>query len=199
MNKRKRNNETTKRLALVGLLTALSAVLAYIKIPIISSVTITLVLPIVVVGAIICGPWVGAWLTVIPAITSFGEAALFMTYNPGGTIFTLILKGVLSGLAAGFVYKLISSANFKGGVICAAAVAPIVNTGTFLLGCYVFIWPELVDLAMENGVGIGLLLFGLAGMNFIVELILNIILCPAIIRIIELAKRKGIGKISTTD
>ena len=49
---------------------------------------------------------------------------------------------------------------------------------------------------MENGVGIGLLLFGLAGMNFIVEMILNIVLCPAIVRIIELAKKKGIGGFS---
>ena len=81
-------------------------------------------------------------------------------------------------------------------MICAAAVAPIVNTGVFLLGCYIFIWPELITLAKENGVGIGLLLFGLAGMNFIVEMILNIILCPAIVRVIDLAKKKGIGKFS---
>ena len=192
----KRDKEFTRKTTLIGLLTALAVVLSYIKIPIISTATVTLVLPVVVVGAILCGPIVGAWLTVIPAITAFPEAALFMTYNPGGTVLTLILKGLLAGFVSGMVYKLLSKKHAKGSVICAAAVAPVVNTGTFLLGCYIFIWPELVELAMENGVGIGLLLFGLAGMNFIVEMILNIVLCPAIVRIIELAKKKGIGGFS---
>lgn len=196
MNRSKRSNEMTRKLALVGLLTALATVLSYIKIPIVSTATVTLVLPVVVVGAILCGPIVGAWLTVIPALTSFSEAALFMTYSPFGTALTLILKGLLAGFTAGMVYKLISMRYSKGAVVCAAAIAPIVNTGVFLLGCYIFIWPELILLASENGVGVGLLIFGLAGMNFIVEMILNIILCPAIVRIIELAKKKGIGKFS---
>ena len=196
MNRSKRSNEMTRKLALVGLLTALATVLSYIKIPIVSTATVTLVLPVVVVGAILCGPVVGAWLTVIPALTAFPEAALFMTYSPFGTALTLILKGLLAGFVAGMVYKLLSKRHAKGSVICAAAVAPIVNTGVFLLGCYIFIWPELIALAKENGVGIGLLLFGLAGMNFIVEMILNIILCPAIVRVIDLAKKKGIGKFS---
>ena len=194
MNRSKRDNEMIRRLALVGLLTALAAVLSYIKIPVVSTATVTLVLPVVVVGSILCGPIVGAWLTVIPALTSFPEAALFMTYSPFGTALTLILKGLLAGFAAGMIYKLLEKKLPKAAVICAAAVAPVVNTGVFLLGCYIFIWPELVALAMEKGVGIGLLIFGLAGMNFIIEMILNIVLCPAIIRVIELAKKKGIGK-----
>lgn len=194
MRKVKRNQDFTRKIALVGLLTALAAVLSYIKIPLVSTATVTLVLPVVVIGAILCGPLVGAWLTVIPALTALPEAALFMTYNPAGTIFTLILKGLLAGFAAGVVYKLLASRKPRGAVFCAAAVAPIVNTGTFLLGCYIFIWPELIALAADNGVGVGLLLFGLAGMNFIVEMILNIALCPALLRVIDVAKKKNLWK-----
>ena len=190
MRSSKRNQELTRKVALIGLLTALTVVLSYIKIPIVSTATVTLVLPVVVVGAILCGPLVGAWLTVIPAITAFPEAALFMTYNPAGTILTLLLKGILAGYAAGALYRLLVKNHPKGAIFTAAAVAPVVNTGVFLLGCYVFIWPELVALAHENGVGIGLLLFGLAGMNFIVEMILNVVLCPALVRIVEIAKKK---------
>ena len=190
MGGRKRNQEFTRKIAIVGLLTALTTVLSYIKIPVVSNVTVNLVLPIVVIGSILCGPYVGAWLTVIPAITSFPEAALFMTYNLWGTILTLILKGLLAGYSAGIVYKLLSKKHPKLSVFCASVVAPIVNTSVFLLGCYVFIWSELIALAEENGVGVGLLLFGLAGMNFIVELILNMALCPALMRVVNIYKKK---------
>ena len=191
----KRNQAFTRRTTLIGLLTALTAVLSYIKIPVVSTATITLVLPVVVIGSILCGPIVGAWLTVIPAITAIPEAALFMTYNPFGTVLTLLLKGVLAGFAAGMVYKLLANNHSRGAVFASAAVAPVINSGTFVLGCYIFIWPELVELAEQNGVGVGLLLFGLAGMNFIIEIILNIVLCPAIIRIIDIAKKKQLFKI----
>ena len=194
MNQKRQNNEVVRRIALVGILTALATVLSYIKIPVVSTATVTLVLPVVVIGAILCGPLVGAWLTVIPALTSFGEAALFLTYNPFGTVLTLILKGLLAGYLAGVVYKLASKKHPTGSVVLAAVVEPVVNTGVFLLGCYIFIWGELVELAMENGVGIGLLIFGLAGMNFIIELILNVVLCPAIIRIIDIAAKKSFAK-----
>ena len=190
MSGKRRNQAFTRKIALIGLLTALTAVMSYIRIPIVSSVTVNLVLPVVVVGAIICGPFVGAWLTVIPAILSFPEAALFMTYNLPGTVLTLIIKGLLAGYAAGMVYRLLCKKYPKGSIFASAIVAPVVNTGTFLLGCLIFIWPFLLDLAEQSGVGIGALILGLAGINFIIEMIMNIVLCPAIVRIIELSKKK---------
>lgn len=186
----KRNQQLTRRIALVGLLTAAVTVFSYIRIPLVSTATVTLVLPLVVIGAVLCGPIVGAWLTVIPAIISFGEASLFMAYSLGGTVATLILKGILAGFAAGMVYKILARKRQKMAVALAAAVAPIVNSGVFLLGCYIFLWPELVELAAENSVGIGMLLFGLVGMNFIVELILNLALTPAVFRIVKLGEKK---------
>ena len=186
----KRNQQLTRRIALVGLLTAAVTVFSYIRIPLVSTATVTLVLPLVVIGAVLCGPIVGAWLTVIPAIISFGEASLFMAYSLGGTVATLILKGILAGFASGMVYKILARKRQKMAVALAAAVAPIVNSGVFLLGCYIFLWPELVELAAENSVGIGMLLFGLVGMNFIVELILNLALTPAVFRIVKLGEKK---------
>ena len=193
MRGKKRNQDFTRRMALVGLLTALTVVLSYIRIPVVSTVTVNLVLPIVVVGAILCGPLVGAWLTVIPAIISFPEAALFMTYNLPGTGLTLVAKGLLAGYVAGVVYRLLARKHPRGAVFASALLAPVVNTGTFLLGCYIFIWPELIELASENGVGIGALLIGLAGINFVVEMIINAVLCPALVRIIDLSKKKFSG------
>ena len=196
MRNQNSNREFVRKISLGAILTALSAVLGFIKIPVISTATVTLVLPVVVIGAALGGPVLGAWLTVIPnLITIFnGEAVLFMQYSLIGTILTLFFKGLLSGFAAGMIYKLLSHRHTVGAAIGAAVIAPIVNSGIFTLGCYIFIWDELVGMATEANVGIGLLLFGLVGMNFIIELILNIVLCPTIIRIIQIAVKKKLVK-----
>ena len=106
----------------------------------------------------------------------------------------MFAKGIFAGLMAGLVYKLLAKKHQTGGVIAASVVAPMVNSGVFVLGCYMFIWDALVELAKGANVGIGLLLFGLAGLNFIIEMILNIVLCPAVLRIIEIAKKKNLIK-----
>lgn len=185
-------NNTLKTLVSVGLLTALATALSLIKIPIFG-VSITLVLPVVIIGSAVFGPLVGAWLTIIPNIITFSEAGIFMVYSPAGCVVTLLLKGILAGLASGYIYKLLSGKHPIGAVTCSAIVAPVVNTGVFVFGCYLCIWEHLVALAGENGVGIGMLLFGLAGFNFIIELILNVILCPSILRIIQIITKKKLS------
>lgn len=184
-----KQNDTLKKLTLIGLLTALATVLSCIKIPIFGTASITLVLPVVVIGSAIYGPIVGAWLTVIPNIIAFTEAGIFMVESPVGCVATLLLKGILAGLASGFVYRLLSKKHPLGAVTCSAIVAPTVNTGVFVLGCYLFIWDQLVSLA--GSVGIGALIFGLAILNYMFELVLNIILCPAILRIIQIATKNN--------
>lgn len=184
--------ESIRKLALVGLLTALATALSFIKIPIVGA-SITLVLPVVVIGGALCGPLVGAWLTVIPNILAFSEAGIFLAYSPAGCVATLLLKGLVAGFVAGIVYKVLSKKHPIGAVTCSAVVAPVLNSGIFVLGCYLFIWEELVSLAGENGVGIGMLIFGLAGLNFIIELVFNIVLCPSILRIIQIATKKKLA------
>ena len=188
MNKRNFSQDLVRKVALVGLLTALATVLSFIKIPVVPGINITLVLPVVIIGGAIYGPLVGAWLTVIPNVLAFGEAGIFMVYSPAGCIATLLLKGLIAGFISGLVYKTLSGKHPIGAVAWAAVVAPILNSGIFLLGCYIFIWDQLVIQANEAGIGIGALILGLVGINFIVELILNVVLCPTILRIIKIAK-----------
>lgn len=190
MKQRKEQHELVKRLVLIGLFTALTVVFGFIKIPIMG-VTVKMDLPVVILGAVILGPIAGAWLTVIPTLITFitGEAALFMTYSPFGTFLTIFLKGVLAGLAAGFVYKALCKKHPIGAVTCAAAVAPVVNSGVFLLGCYVFIWEHLVVLAEQSQVSIFVLILGLVLINFVIELVMNVILCPTIYRVLQSASR----------
>ena len=189
MKNKKVQNDTARKLALVGLLTALTAALGFVKIPIIGTY-ITLVLPVVVIGVALCGPIVGAWLTVVPNIVAIFNAGIFLINSPIGCVFTMLLKGILAGLVAGLIYKAMSEKHPIGAVTCAAIVAPIINSAVFFLGCYIFIWDDLVAEAAEAGVGIGMLVLGLVILNGTIELILNVILCPTILRLIQIVKKK---------
>jgi len=189
MKEKRIQKDTARKIALIGLLTALAAALSFVKIPIIGA-SITLVLPVVVIGVALCGPIVGAWLTVIPNIVAIFDAGIFLINSPIGCVITMLLKGILTGLIAGLVYKAMAEKHPLGAVTCSAIVAPIINSGVFFLGCYLCIWDDLVALAGEKGVGIGMLVFGLVILNGTIELILNAILCPTILRMIQIVKKK---------
>ena len=105
MRTKRTNQELVLKIVVVGVLTAMSIGLSMIKLPI-TGVSVTLLLPVVIIGAALYGPWVGAWLTVVPNIIAcFTEGALFFNWSPVGCVLTLLLKGILAGIASGFIYK----------------------------------------------------------------------------------------------
>lgn len=183
---------STKRLVLCAVLTAIVAVLqfmgAFIKF---GPFSISLVLVPIVVGAAICGTGAGAWLGLAFGITVLlsGDAALFMAINIPGTIATVLLKGMLCGLAAGLVYKSLARKNIYIAVIAAALVCPIVNTGIFLLGCKIFFMDTIREWAVQAEFGDnagGYMIISLVGLNFIAETVINIVLSPIITRLIKM-------------
>lgn len=145
----------------------------------------------IVVGAAICGTGAGAWLGLAFGITVLlsGDAALFMAVNIPGTIATVLLKGMLCGLAAGLVYKSLAGKNIYIAVIAAALVCPIVNTGVFLLGCKIFFMDTIREWAVQAEFGDnagGYMIISLVGLNFIAETVINIVLSPIITRLIKM-------------
>ena len=195
------SNSTTKRfdtrtLVGVALLTAIVVVLqllgSFIRF---GTFSISLVLMPIVVGAALFGVWAGAWLGLVFAVVVLlqPDTAFFFGISPAGTIITVILKGVLCGACAGLVYKLLSKRfNTVAGVIGAAATAPIVNTGIFLIGCRVFFWDTIKDLAAQNGYGDKTALFLIVvfvGLNFVFEFVVNLVLCPAIVYLIRIGEK----------
>lgn len=194
-NRNKRSMET-KKLVLLALLTAMVAVLAYfggfIKVGGLASISLTLI-P-VVVGAILYGPFAGAWLGGVAGAIFFTtpDAAFWLGLSIPGTIITVMVKGVLAGLFAGLVYKLFAKLNRYVAVVVSAIVCPVVNTGIFLLGCIVFFMDAVTSLASAEGLSVGMfLIIGFVGLNFVFELLTNIVLSPAIVRILDLAKKKN--------
>ena len=185
---------STERLVLLSLLTALVALLSYlggfVKIGGLASISLTLI-P-VVLGAVLCGPYAGAWLGGVSAVVFFitADAVFWFGLSIGGTVITVIVKGVCAGLAAGYVYKLLEGKNKYLAIMAAAAVAPVVNTGIFIIGCLIFFIGAVRDMAAGAGMGIfGYLIIFFVGLNFVFELIVNVAVAPALSRLTEIAKR----------
>lgn len=186
-----KTNTKTSKIVGLGLFTAIVVVLqflgSFIKF---GPFSITLVLAPIVIGAALYGIGAGAYLGLVFGATVLisGDAAAFLTINPIGTVIIVLLKGMLAGLAAGLIYSLISKASSLAGVIVAGVVCPIVNTGIFLAGCYIFFQEWLV--AVFGTTGFVTVVAGLVGVNFLIEMGINMVLSTAIVKIIDLGKKQ---------
>ena len=191
MNRKKMSTQT---LVLGAVMTALVALLQYMGAFIkLGPFSITLVLIPIVIGAATCGAWIGSWLGFIFAIMVFitGDAAAFLAVNVPGTIITVLAKGILCGLVAGLVYKVLSAKNQWVAVIASAIICPLVNTGVFLLGCLAFFMETISSWAAAAGLGGNVayyMIFVLVGANFLVELGVNIVLSPIVVRLLNIRK-----------
>lgn len=194
MNKKQGN---TQRLAVLAVLTAIVIILqAAVVIPL-GPFTVTLTMLPIIIGAIMYGPLGGAVLgTVFGVVVSIqvltGAAGAFSTamleYQPAATILICLLKGIAAGLAAGAFFRLFRKASFYLGVVMAAVIAPVVNTGIFSVGCLT-IFRSLIQDAL--GTGSNLLLVFLTtfiGLNFLVEFGINVALTPVVMRIFRAVK-----------
>ena len=185
----------TKTLVMTAILTALVVVLQFMGQFIrLGPFMISLVLIPIVIGAAVGGAKVGGWLGFVFGVVVLisGDAAAFLAVDVFGTVVTVLVKGTLCGLAAGLVYQLVEKKNRYLAVILAAIVCPVVNTGVFLLGCLIF-FMDTVTAWANGGNVVAYMFLGLVGGNFLVELGANLVLSPAVVRILDVAE-KTVGK-----
>ena len=202
MQKRK-TLELVQLSMLVALVVVLQLISAIIP-PIAGTVSITLTLVPVVVGAILFGIKGGAILGL-----SFGSIVLIncisgldiggnilWSSNPLLTATICFVKGIAAGVLPAILYKIIigkkddlSNAKKYTSALITAISAPIVNTGLFVLGMVLFFMDTLQAWAGGSDL-VSYIIIGLAGINFIVEFLINIILTPAIVRIVDVIKKK---------
>lgn len=184
----------TKKLVGLALFTAIVVVLqfmgSFIKFGMFS---VSLVLIPIVVCAAVYGWKSGAVLGAVFAVMVFvtGDANAFLVVNPFGTIVTVFVKGILCGLLPGLVYKLLENKNSIVAVAAAAVTCPVVNTGIFLIGCRLFFYAKVAEWGQSLGFGdntVAYMFLGLAGGNFLFELLFNVILSPVIVRLIKISK-----------
>ena len=144
----------------------------------------------IVVGAAMCGPLMGAWLglTFGVVVIATGGANLFFAFSIFGTLVTVLAKGIACGYAAGLVYKLLAKFNKTVAVVVSAVTCPVVNTGVFLLGSAVFFMSHanaIAEMLGMNVSGFGLFL-ALAMANFLFEVLMNLLLSPIIVRLLDI-------------
>ena len=115
--------------------------------------SVSLVLVPIVVGAALYGTKASTWLGLVFGVTVLlsGDASLFFAINPLATILIVIVKGLLAGLITGITYRHYASKNRVFATFLAAFVCPIVNTGIFLAGCYVFFLDGIKEIAQSLG------------------------------------------------
>lgn len=188
-------NTKTKNMVGIALFTAIVVVLQLLAVGLraLGLFSISLVLVPIVVGAAVYGWKAGAWLGLAfgMSVLLSGDAAAFLAVDVAGTIIVVLFKGALCGLAAGVVYKQMERFGKLPAVIAAAIVCPLVNTGVFLLGCYVFFMDTITAWAAAyNFENVGAyMIFGLTGINFLIELGVDLVLAPVITRLIRIGQK----------
>ncbi len=189
-------NQQSKIRNLVGvaLLVAIVVVLQFLGGGIkLGMFSISLVLVPIVVGAALYGWKSGTLLGACfgLAVLMSGDAAAFMVVDPLATVLVVLVKGGACGLAAGLVYQFLERYNNTLAVFAAAFICPVVNTGVFLLGCWLFFLPTVSEWASAFGFAdaASYMFLGLAGGNFLTELVVNMVLAPVIVRLIAIGKK----------
>ena len=155
--------------------------------------SITLALAPIIIGAALYGPGAGAilggvfgFVVLLTGVFGWdgGTVMYLMSLNALGCVLICIGKGAAAGWISGLFYRLIAKKNIHLGVVVAAIVCPIVNTGIFIIGMMLFYMSTLESWAGGQAV-IYYAIFGLTGVNFLVELAVNLVLSSGITSIIR--------------
>ncbi|OUN24023.1 ECF transporter S component [Flavonifractor sp. An82] len=191
-----RAQEKTRRLTGLALLTAIIIVLqvvaSFVKF---GPFSITLALAPIIIGAALYGASAGAWLGGVFGVVVFiacvagwdvGGNILF-TANPFLTAVLCVVKGALAGLVAGVAYRAIDLRSPMAASITAGILCPVVNTGIFCIGLTLFFHDTLVAWAGGTDL-VYYIIFGLTGVNFLLELAINLVLSTVIVRVVGARK-----------
>ncbi len=201
MNSNRREN--ILKLVQLAILTVLVIVLQSFGSAIkIGPLPMSFVLVPIVIGACLLGAKVGAFLGFVFGLITMlmgvlgvdGFSFILFEANPVWFVILCILKATLAGLAAGLVYsmlgKLFSGKKALLQTVLASITAPIVNTGIFVIGMLLFFIPTMDSLRGDYANAVQFIFLGLAGWNFVGEFVVNLVLSPAIVRIIDVVKKK---------
>lgn len=153
----------------------------------------------IVLGAILLGPVGGMLLglacgivVLVQVIVLTGNAfyLAIWTNSPVVTTFTCIVKTTAAGLLAGLAYFWISKKNTLVAVFVASAIVPVVNTGLFIVGC-LCMSGTIGDFGGVGGFDLFVfILVGLVSFNFFIEFAINLVLSPAIHRVVLVVEKQ---------
>ena len=198
---------SSRNIAFLAILLALVVVLqvfgSYLRV---GATSLSFVLVPIVLGAVLIGPLAGI-------VLGFAFGLIVLIYGiTGADAFTFILftdhpvltsvlclgKGMAAGLVPGLLFAALKKKHRYAGVLTASLSAPVVNTGLFIVGA-LFMSDTLTQNFVTDGMSVlYFLIIGCAGVNFLIELAINLVASPAIFRVSELVKRSRAGTGSGT-
>lgn len=191
------NRMKTSKLTGLAIFTAIIVVLqifaTFIKF---GPVSITLALAPIIIGAAVYGVGAGAYLGFVLAAVVLisgllgwdgGFVMYLMSLSPIGVILTIFLKSTAAGYLSGVTYRAIAPKSEKAASIVSGIVCPVVNTGLFVVCMFVFFFGVLNDMAAGAGKNlIAYIIFGLCGINFVIELVVNLALSSVITHVVHI-------------
>ncbi|MBR1974521.1 MAG: ECF transporter S component [Clostridia bacterium] len=194
---------SAKNIAILGVLLALVIVLQALGGSInIGAVQLNFTLIPIVLGALVLGPWAGAFLGLACGVVILiqvimapgGFYYIIWSYNPIITVITCLSKTTLAGLAAGFLFQLIEKKNRLVAVFVASGIVPIINTAVFVLCC---LWMNEGVGAFQNLLpdfaGMNMFVFILVGLvtfNFFIEFGINLLVAPGIHTVYKVVEKR---------
>ena len=157
----------------------------------------------IVLGSIILGVVAGAILggifglvVIIDALIGLDPFTLYLlNVQPFFTVLLCVLKGVAAGVVPALVYKLVAKKSKYAAIFVAAALAPICNTGVFAIGAFVIMKP-ILDFFAAAGMDVSgfsaahIVFVLLIGVNFFVELAINLVLAPAMYTVNSVVEKR---------
>ena len=185
----KRITGTAVLLALVIVLQAFGGTIS------IGAVQLNFTLIPIVLGAILYGPIIGGFLGLACGVVVLIQVIMGMVpfyvliwaNDPVVTTFTCILKTTVAGLVSGLIFKYLSKKNSLLAVFVASGLVPIINTALFIVGC--LFMTAVGEMAGGQNVLV-FILVGLVTFNFFIEFAINLIVAPAIHRVIGIIDKR---------
>lgn len=190
----------TRKLTTLAIFTALIVVLQLVSalltrfVPVLP-VSITLTLVPIVVGGALYGAGAGAYLggvfgvvVMLFCVTGLDlGGAMLWNANPWMCALVCLVKGIAAGAVAAAVYRALCGKNAKNAThaaVVAGICAPTVNTALFIAAVFLFFRETLILWAGGKDL-MTYAITGLAGFNYLLELCVNLVLAPVIVRIIN--------------
>ena len=156
----------------------------------------------IVLGAIVLGPLAGTLLGAAAGVAIFvmvivGAQGPVFSYlfaaQPVVIALVCIVKTTAAGLVSGWLYRLIAAKSRRGAVFAAAAAAPVVNTGLFILGLLCMsgdVMAAAEEFALGQSSAITVIVLVFVTYNFFIELAIDLVLAPALCTVIRVAEKQ---------
>lgn len=163
-------------------------------------VTLNFSLIPIVLGGIFFGMWGGGLMGLISGLMTFiitavmgrePSTAFLFQASPVLLTLTCIGKTTVAGFVAGLLYRIISKKSPLAASYVAALIVPVLNTGLYLLGIVFMKDAASQFLGTEaTAEAVFVAVFLLIWLNFVLEVVINVLFAPAICRIEHVVNSK---------